>query len=482
MKYLYKHFVFVLVLVWAFSFSAKAQQLHFERPTVLSDTLNSNAEESYPLYSSRDSTLFFVRTLSKENTGGFASGQDIWYSKRDNSGRWSIPKNDLKTLNNRENNAVVGIADTGSTLYVMNAYDEKEQSEPGLAFSSAPDGNWSAPKQIKIPTLEEKQGNYYSLFVAPTEDIAIISMQNEKSLGLEDLYVSLKDTESNQWSAPIHLGPTINTSGFEISPYLSKDKKSLFFSSNGHPGYGNADIFVSTRLDSTWTRWSKPKNLGDEINSVAFDAYLTINEENEVFFVSNRTGGPADIFYSKIISEEDRASELASRIESRGDYSLSDLNNADSDPETQSLIEETQRLLEEFKKGQPRSSEGKNNEGTNNKESKTFSSKTVYFDLNSYNIRTAATSELDQVVNTLQESPRLNIRIIGHADDTGGKDYNLKLSIDRAQTVKKYLVDAGIDASRIITFGKGATQPATSNASDEGKSQNRRVEIEFFTF
>lgn len=477
MKYSYKYFAFVLVLVLAFTFSAKAQRLYFESPVILSDTLNSNAEESYPLYSSKDSTLFFVRTLFKENTGGFASGQDIWYSKRITSGRWSIPKNDLKTLNNRGNNAVVGIADTGNTLYVMNAYDEKEQSEPGLAFSSGPSGNWPAPKKINIPTLEEKQGSYYSLFVAPTEDVVIISMQSEKSLGLEDLYVSLKDTESNNWTAPIHLGPTINTSGFEISPYLSRDKKTLFFSSNGHPGYGNADIFVSTRLDSTWTRWTQPENLGEEINSVAFDAYLTITKENEVFFVSNRTGGPANIFYSKIISEEDRASELASRIESRGDLSLNDLNNADSDPETQSLIEETQRLLEEFKKGQPRSSEV-----TNNKETKTFSSKTVYFDLNSYNIRTAATSELDQVVKILQENPRLSIRIIGHADDTGGKDYNLKLSIDRAQTVKKHLIDAGIDSSRIITFGKGATQPATTNASDEGRSQNRRVEIEFFTF
>ncbi len=476
MKFLYKSILLSLLFLGMASPLVLGQRWYFESPTVFSDTLNSSAEESYPLYSAKDSTLFFVRTLYEENTGGLLSGQDIWYSKRNSKGQWDLPKNDIESLNNRDNNAVVGIADQSNTLYVMNTYAEKELSQPGLSFSADSNQSWLVPRSIHIPTLSDKQGNYYSLYVVPTEDVVIISLQNDKSLGLEDLFVSLKDAATGQWSAPVHLGPTINTSGFEISPYLSKDKKTLFFSSNGHPGYGNADIFVSTRLDSTWTKWSNPENLGDEINSVAFDAYLTISEDDEVFFVSNRNGGSADIFYSKVISEKERASDLASRIESRGEFPVIRRKNSDADPETQALIEETQRLLDEFKRGQNNTS---STGGSTT--SVPTASEAVYFDLNSYGIKDEATENLDQIISLMQESADLNVRVIGHADDTGGKDYNLKLSIDRAQSVKQYLTQAGIEEDRIITFGKGSTQPLTSNASIEGRSQNRRVEIEFFT-
>ena len=83
------------------------------------------------------------------------------------------------------------------------------------------------------------------------------------------------------------MGEQINTEGYEISPFLSDDKQALFFASNGHPGYGNTDVFVSYRQDSSWTNWSNPENLGDGINSAGFDAYLTVSGDSQVFFVSN---------------------------------------------------------------------------------------------------------------------------------------------------------------------------------------------------
>ncbi len=477
MKFLFVYFISMIALGGTGS-NLFAQQLYFENPTIFSDTLNSDAEESYPIYSSKDSTLFFVRTLYEKNTGGLVSGQDIWYSKRTPEGKWDMPKNDLANLNNRGNNAVVGVAADGSTLYVINDYHEEEVNTPGLSVSSRQDDQWTTPQQVSIPGLADKQGNYYSLYVAPTEDVAIISMQNEASLGLEDLFVSLKD--SGQWSKPVHLGPVVNTSGFDISPYLSADKKTLFFSSNGHPGYGNADLFATTRLDTSWTRWTKPVNLGDEINSVAFDAYLTITEDNEVFFVSTRSGRSADIFHSRRITDEQRASDLAGRISSRGNYPRADTVRTapepETDPKTQALIEETQRLLEEFKKGKSTP-----DEPAAQAEKPNLPAKTVFFDLNSYELETAATPELKQAVSTLTQNPRLSVRVVGHADDTGGSDYNLKLSIARAQAVKKYLTSAGIQAGRIITFGKGATEPLTNNTSAESRSRNRRVTVEFFT-
>ena len=342
--------IYLVTAIWLSE--VHAQKLYFQESTPLSDTLNSASEESLPIYSPRDSTLFFVRTLHAENTGGLMSGQDIWYSKKDTSGQWTEPRNDLKNLNNEGNNAVVGLSETGNTLYLLNDYIEGEQQRSGLSLSFSLNENWRMPNSIVIPGLTDKQGIFYSLHVLPTEDVVLISAQMEKSLGQEDLYVSTKDPITNQWSKPLHLGNTINTGGFEISPYLTADKKRIFFSSNGHPGYGNADIFVSERMDTSWTNWTKPENLGDQINSIGFDAYFSTNLNNEVFFVSNRQGTSSDIYTSRIISEEERQQELARRVQGggRGAELLGDRAASQIDSETQALINETRALLDEFNK------------------------------------------------------------------------------------------------------------------------------------
>ena len=82
-------------------------------------------------------------------------------------------------------------------------------------------------------------------------------------------------------------------------------------------------------------------------------------------------------------------------------------------------------------------------------------------------------------MSLLQENPNLYAEIVGHADDSGGKDYNLKLSIERAQSVKKFLMSQGVAERKIITYGKGSTQPITNNNSPDGRQRNRRVVIGF---
>jgi hypothetical protein len=84
------------------------------------------------------------------------------------------------------------------------------------------------------------------------------------------------------------MGSTINSSGFEMSPFLSKNKKRLYFASSGHPGMGNGDIFYSDRLYDSWEIWSAPKNLGEQVNSKSFDAYFSIYGDSVAYFSSNR--------------------------------------------------------------------------------------------------------------------------------------------------------------------------------------------------
>ena len=459
-----------------------AQDVYFEDSEPLSTNLNTGSEESLPIYSPRDSTLFFVRTLFAENTGGLLSGQDIWYSKRQGDGTWSAPKNDLDKLNNPGNNAVVGISQSGKTFYLLNDYTDAKQQLPGLSLTFNRDGlEWEQPKGISIPGLENKQGISYSMYVTPSEDILLISAQMPDSQGEEDLYVSFKDPFSNEWSAPKNLGSAINTGGYEMSPYLSEDQRSLYFSSNGHPGYGNADIFVSYRQDTSWTNWSRPKNLGEQINSASFDAYFSTNAAGEVFFVSDRQGNSADIYTSRMLTASEREAQVA---EASQKGTLDDDSSplvTEADRESRALTDEAQALLDEFNTIRDGSSAVDTTENlqTDNENTEDRTLGKVLFELNAFAVRDNFKGMLNNIVTQMQTDPRLKIEVVGHADDTGGKDYNLKLSIDRAIAVKQYLVNRGVNARRIITYGKGATQPLSSQATNEARQRNRRVEINF---
>jgi outer membrane protein OmpA-like peptidoglycan-associated protein len=141
--------------------------------------------------------------------------------------------------------------------------------------------------------------------------------------------------------------------------------------------------------------------------------------------------------------------------------------------ETIALIEETKELLEEFN----RAKAGKTSNDIQNTEALP-ASHAIYFALNSAQIETDST-DLKEIVNELNMEKKLHVEIVGHADDLGNSDYNLKLSINRALSVKEYLLQQGISEERIITYGKGETAPAVPGDSEESRKLNRRVSIAF---
>jgi hypothetical protein len=283
------------IALFAFSISislaSNAQFWSISEPVRLGGEVNSAAEESIPVFSEDSSKLYFVRTYDDRNQGG-AYDQDIWVSTKDDNGGYSQCVR-LKELNNKYNNAVQGIGAKGSLMYLLNAYDGKKDIVKGLTVAKSDGGGWSTPEKVDIPGLDI-EGDYYGFHI--NKDAIIISYQGPSSLGSEDLYVSTKS--GSGWSAPIHMGNVLNTPGFEISPFLSKNSDTLFFSSDGHGGYG-ADIFYSVKQGS-WTSWSKPVNLGEVINSPKFDAYFT-HSTKQAFWSSNRDGDLSDIYMLNIL-------------------------------------------------------------------------------------------------------------------------------------------------------------------------------------
>ncbi|MEO1054063.1 MAG: OmpA family protein [Bacteroidota bacterium] len=428
-----KSYVLVFLIgMLVLNYNGFSQELNFAEPQLLGPEINTSAEESMPLLSRDGKTLFFVRTFFDENIGGISGGQDIWFSNRLRSGVWGKATNAISELNNDENNAVVGISEDNGRLYLINSYTPHKKRVEGVSFSDYDGAKWSFPVELGVSV---KVIAHYGFYVHPNEELLIISMVGVEALGEEDLYIAHKQ-EDGGWSKPIHLGSVINSTGYETSPFLSEDTKTIYFSTNGRGGYGDADIFKSTRLDDSWQNWSEPENLGANINSSSFDAYFVITEDGEAYFCSNRGGELSDIYYTKI--QKETANTLASKnLQLNGK-----LPNIEDMP-------------------------------LNN---------IVYFNFDSYEIDNGYLTELDKAADFLKRYPRLFMDIVGHSDDEGEDEYNLYLSIRRGSAIKAYLIEKGIDEFRLRVVGKGEASPLMpNNASDEERQKNRRVEMVYKT-
>ena len=281
--------IIFLVIVLMISLKSYGQNVTFDKPNELPSTINSYAEEVNPVLSPDGSTLFFSRVLHEDNIGGKFAGADIWISKRKENGEWGEAINPGRPLNNKAHNFVIGINSEGNKIYLINTYKSDKKYKVAVAEKFM---NWEDPEPIKI-TLPEHTGPI-GMFMHPSEEILMVSMNTSNSYGKEDIFVVLKDSTGN-WGSAINLGATINTAGFEISPFLGADSETLYFTSSGHPGYGDADIYVSKRLYNTWNVWSKPVNLGKSVNDEFFNAYL-IASNNNFYFSSNKKNKYSNLY------------------------------------------------------------------------------------------------------------------------------------------------------------------------------------------
>lgn len=262
------------------------------------EELSSDAEESMPLPFNQGKSLYFYRTyVEGEGRKTVVTGQDIWFSRLGKKG-WAKPYRLFRSDYLTGDNSIVGTSADGKRVYLLNTtYHTADSSTRKLTFiDQLKKDQWTSPQEIHIPnfSFEDK---YYSFYINPAESILLVSMSPTTQLLDEDLYVSLKDKEGN-WGELIDLGKEINSRRFEVSPYISNDGKTLYFASNGHGGYGESDIFVSYRLDDSWTKWTKPLNLGEPINSSDYDAFFIMGNNKEVYFTSNRGSDHINIFKS----------------------------------------------------------------------------------------------------------------------------------------------------------------------------------------
>lgn len=304
----YLKYIIVPVLLLT-GFFAQAQELKH----IKIDSINSAYDEQSPRLSPDGKKLFFTRSGHPQNVGGKIDKGDIWYSDLKDDGTWSVAKNAGSTINHPGLNGIVGFSADGNTIYLLNYHDPNGPAggtiSNGIAKSTLSNGEWTRPEKLKI-TYFANNSEHISASISPDEKVLIMSLKSFQTEGNEDLYVTFKQGDS--WIQPRNLGETINTFAEEWAPFLSADKTTLYFSSNGHQGEGSRDIFVSKRLDESWTNWSKPVNLGADINTKGVElGYSVPTMGDKAFFSTTQNSeGFGDIFQYPLSEAEKAVQEI----------------------------------------------------------------------------------------------------------------------------------------------------------------------------
>jgi outer membrane protein OmpA-like peptidoglycan-associated protein len=473
--------------------------------------VNSKTGEVAPVITPDGKTLYFTR-LGHDLNKGKNKAQDVWFSKVQTDGTWGESENINEPINTAENNAVTTISADGKSIYVLNIYMPDGTLRQGLSVSKRNKLGWELPKEVKISDYYNKE-KVVEFSLAPNGKVLVMSCERMDSFGSRDLYVSF--LTNGLWSKPLNMGVNINTAEDEGSPFIAADSKTLYLSTAGFPGYGKNDIFLTKRLDSTWTNWSEPENIGDLINTSKWDGYFTIPASGEhAYFSSDELSiGKEDIFRIKlfpsirpdpvaiisgtVINAFDKKTISAEVVmELLNDSTGTDKIVAEFDPETgeYKMVVPLKKAysLNASKKGFISISENldlskdrrfreikKNISLIPIKEGQTMVLNNLFFNQSKFDILFSSYPELNRIIKLMQEYPTMQVIIEGHTD---GSDENMilnvKLSQERANEVKKYLVEKGqIDTKRIQTKGWGQSKPIASNATEETRKKNRRVEF-----
>ena len=227
---------------------------------------------------------------------------DIWVSYRQADGSWSRASNVGGPLNNADHNFVVAMDPSGQLLYLANDY--KSRNKDGISISEKQGRTWTRPRALKIED-HYNENKFVSYHVSADGQVLLMSVERKSGMGDRDLYVSFK-TGINSFSKPMNLGARINTIGVESSVFLAADGKTIYFSSNGHEGYGGLDMFMSKRLDDSWRNWSTPKNLGPRINTKGNEYNYTIPASGDYAYFSVDEANNMSALYRIRLPEEVR--------------------------------------------------------------------------------------------------------------------------------------------------------------------------------
>lgn len=502
----------------------------------LGNQVNSEYNEINPVISPDGKTLYFARISHPSNTHGTKGSQDIWYSEQDPASRkWGPARRMGFPLNKDEYNCAYSITPDGNTMLIKGQYNNGTYETRGFSLSKKTASGWSAPQKIDVANyVSMSKGQFDCGFMSADGKVLLMAFSEKKNSKEDDIYVSFRQKDGS-WSKPISLGTDVNTKFTETTPFLAPDGATLYFSSDREGGSGSNDIYVCKRVDKTWKHWSKPVNLGPTINTDGYDAYYTLSASGDYAYLTTfkNTLGKGDIVRVKLtanpatpsnepgkvgggndvagkndivrpdpvalvsgkVIDQTTGKPIAARIVYQTLPDGAEVGEANSDPITgeykivlpygqkyslQAIAKDFIAEAGNIDLTQPKGFQeikGQELKLAPIKEGTIVRLNNIFFDTGKSELRPESGPELDRLVATLNDNPKMTIEVRGHTDNTGSDEINNKLSQDRADAVREYFISKGIEPDRVASKGFGKNKPVTTNDTEQGRQQNRRVEF-----
>jgi outer membrane protein OmpA-like peptidoglycan-associated protein/tetratricopeptide (TPR) repeat protein len=467
-------------------------------PKNAGSSVNSPESEYFPTLSLDGNALVFTRRINNRN-------EDFYFSRL-NGNIWEPAKPIEGRINTPQSEAAQNISTDGQWL-VFTAIDRDDsRGNYDLYISYNSPQGWTEATNLGNSINSDQWDSQPCL--SPDKRDLYFASRRLGGLGGSDIYVCHLQP-NGKWSAPENLGAPINTAGDDQCPFIHADNQTMYFVSNGHQGYGGNDLFISRKTYAG--EWEQVKNLGYPINTIDDEGTLFIAADGKTaYYASDRSdskGGldiysfelPVNVRPFKTLWVKGKVYDRKTNAGLPSSVELTDLANGQLITKVQT--DESGNYLITLPVGKdyafnvnrkgylfysdnflmlnksPDSTYEKNISLQPIELNASIVLKNIFFDINKWDLKPESKSELDKLVQLLNENPGLKIEISGHTDNVGKPADNLMLSNNRAKAVVEYLQSKNITPQRLIAKGYGETKPVAENKTEEGRAQNRRTEL-----
>lgn len=466
-------------------------------PQNLGDSVNSTTSEYYPSITINDSIFVFTRRSGyREDFIECTILPDKKYSKA---------RKIRGDINLEPKKGAINISQDGEWL-IFAGYYEGGVGDFDLYISSYTPTGWSEPENLGLNINSEFWDSGPSL--SPDKRALYFSSTRPGGFGGSDLYVSYRQP-SGKWGRAQNMGLTINTAGDERAPFIHADNATLYFTSDGLPGYGNSDIYLCRKGPNN--EWSIPENLGYPINTIENEGSLFVAADGKTaYYASDRsdTKGELDLYTFELrpnvrpaktlyvkgkVYDVKTGKGLPSGVELMDNANQKTVTNVQTDETGNYFI--TLPIGKDYtftvnrkgylfysqvfplSKNDPDSTYSKDIPLQPIELNASLVLKNVLFETRSAQLQPVSLIEINKLLQLLTDNPTLKIQLNGHTDNVGSPADNLKLSQDRAKAIADHLISKGIDLKRLAFKGFGETKPIADNKTEVGRALNRRTEF-----
>lgn len=487
-----------------FAFKNKDNVSPFKQ-RLMTDTVNCFAMQYFPVLTADQQQLIFTRRITDDPN----DDEDLVVSGKNAKGQWMPPLPISKNINTRLNEGTCTISADGRRLIFTSCSGRDGIGSCDLFESIKIGDEWSVPKNLG-PNVNSPDWESQPSLSADGRTLYFVS-DRRAGMGRRDIWIS-KQNDQGKWTKAVNAGKPINSQFDEMSPFIHVNNRTLYYATDGLPGFGGKDIFF---VEKDSAGWSTPRNIGAPVNTHKdqFSLFITADgkrgyySEDEITTEGRSTSKLFEInipeefqiryksnYVKGIVRDKKTRQPLKARIE----LINIDRNQVESLVESDSLSGEYLMVL----------TQGADYALYVNKKHFLFKSlnfnysevthfapivldvdlekaeagsvavlNNIFFDFNSFELTPHSEPELQKLVTFLKENTLLKVEIGGHTDNVGSAAYNRQLSLKRAQSVFNYLVENGIPSARLITKGYGPDQPVAPNESEEQRKLNRRIEF-----